>query len=323
MLKKTVFAVLFLFAVLAVVLAVMVNDIGGSFNERQGELQSYQLIHDGIERSYDMYLPPISQKGAAVIFALHGSVGSGAIMRASTGAEFDELADQHGFIVVYPDGYERHWNDCRRSADYLANKHNIDDVGFFKKIIEHLEKTHAIDSKRVFVTGHSNGGHMTYRLALEAPELFASYAPISANLPVDENLDCEKSEQAVSIAIYNGTEDPINPYEGGTVELFGNTSRGHVLSTEQTAAYWRGLAGLSEPPQLIQHPERDGVAQTSVVEQRWRGKGIEVRLVTLKGSGHVVPSTKTDLPVASFLGGGAGDLDGASSIVEFFLKTAN
>ena len=56
---------------------------------------------------------------------------------------------------------------------------------------------------------------MVYRLALEKPEAFAALAVIAANLPVDENFNCQKSDKPVSIAIINGTEDPINPYHGG------------------------------------------------------------------------------------------------------------
>jgi polyhydroxybutyrate depolymerase len=93
------------------------------------------------------------------------------------------------------------------------------------------------------VTGHSNGGQMAYKLALEAPQIIRAVAALSANLPIDTNFDCNKSGIPISIAIFNGTEDTINPYYGGTVRLGSNESRGLVLITDQTVEYWAQLAG--------------------------------------------------------------------------------
>jgi polyhydroxybutyrate depolymerase len=53
----------------------------------------------------------------------------GARMRLFTGYEFDRLADQHGYIAIYPDGYRRNWNDCRKDATFPAKRDNIDDIG--------------------------------------------------------------------------------------------------------------------------------------------------------------------------------------------------
>jgi len=287
-------------------------DLPGRFT--QHELR----IHERL-RTYSLYTPALPAADPAVIFVLHGSKGSGAAVRGQSAYEFDQLADQHGYLLVYPDGFENHWNDCRGSANYTANTQNIDDVGFLTALLDSLAGQYGVDRTKVFATGFSNGGHMALRLALEAPELVAGVAPIAANLPVDENLDCEPTEQPVSVAILNGTEDPINPYAGGLVELFGDSSRGHVRSSLASTDYWLGLAAIDQSPRTIVHPERDGNPSSSVVEQRWLGaSGVEVRLYTLQGSGHVIAS-----PVARFpriLGGQAGDISAAQEIVDFFLN---
>lgn len=283
-----------------------------------GSYQKEAIQIDGISRYYSFYIPASLIEGAPLIFVLHGSKGGGDLVRMQTAYELDLLAEKKGYIAVYPDGFKKHWNDCRRSADYAANKQDIDDLAFFSTMIRSFVKTHNIDVNKVFVTGISNGGHMAYRLALELPEQITAIAPIAANLPVDESLDCIKAENPLSIAIFNGSDDPINPYEGGVVNLFGNTSRGEVLSTMDTIAYWLNLANITQEPLRYEHPEVDGNTSTSVIEQRWLGdNGIQVRLYTLQGSGHVIPSKLVRFP--RILGRKAGDISAAEEIVNFFL----
>jgi polyhydroxybutyrate depolymerase len=273
-------------------------------------------------RTFSWYKPGTYSPNAPLIFVLHGSNGWPDQVRTTTAYEFDLLAEEYGFIVVYPQGYENHWNDCRKSADYAANVENIDDVNFFREMIEFFAEHQQIDRKQVFVTGHSNGGHMAYKLALEVPELLAAIAPISANLPVDSNLDCNKSGKAISVAIFNGTDDPVNPFNGGLVSLLGNSSRGEVLSADATAEYWKSLAQIMQAPTRSTFPEVDGDDNTSVLEERWLSPaGIDIRLYTLQGSGHVIPSRL--MQWARVLGGNAGDISGPQEIVGFFLGSVN
>lgn len=284
----------------------------------EGEFKQGTLLIDSQPRSFSWYKPQALASNAPLIFVLHGSLGSGEQLRSSIAYEFDTLAEKYGFVVVYPDGYKNHWNDCRGSADYAANIEDINDNAFFEAMIDFFADQERIDRQQVFVTGISNGGHMAYGLALEAPDLFAAFAPMAANLPVDSNLDCEKSGQPVSIAIFNGTDDPVNPYDGGLVELFGNSSRGEVRSAMETVGYWRELAGITEAASEKRFPELDGQQSTSVIEQRWTGAdGTQVRLYTLKGSGHVIPSKRVGVP--RIAGSAAGDISGPEEIVEFFL----
>jgi polyhydroxybutyrate depolymerase len=274
------------------------------------------------QRHFSWYKPSTLSPNAPLVFVLHGSNSTSDQVRASSANEFDLLAEKYGFIVVYPQGYENHWNDCRKSADYAANTENIDDVSFIREMIKYFKEQQQINDRKVFVTGHSNGGHMAYKLALEAPELFAAFAPISANLPVDNNLDCVKAGHAVSIAIFNGTNDPINPFDGGLVSILGNSSRGEVLSAEATIAYWKGLAHITQAATRTTFPEVDGDGATSVLEERWISPaGIDIRLYTLKGSGHVIPSRLMKWP--RLLGGGAGDISGPQEIINFFLGSVD
>lgn len=288
-------------------------------------LSEHSLVSAGIERTYQLYRPASATNNAPAVFVLHGSRGSGREIQAMVGAGFEKLADQYGFIVVYPDGVENHWNDCRASADYAANTRNINDPLFFEELIDELVGTQSIDRAQTFITGLSNGGHLVYRIALEKPALFKAYAALIASLPEERNLDCGQTRQAVNMLIMNGTEDPINLYKGGLVTIAGNSSRGPVMSTRETALYWAGLAGHRRPPEVHTFAERDGDETTSVSQKTWSGEGHHtVSLITLQGSGHVFPARGVTIPpkYAAIVGKAAGDIEGAQEIIRFFRATS-
>ncbi len=287
-----------------------------------GLLYEYDIDIDGLERRFRAYVPADIKVGAPLVFVLHGSLRSGTSMRATSAYRFDELADERGFVVIYPDEVDRHWNDCRASADYAANTRDIDDPAFFAKMVEFAGINWEVNQDAVFVTGISNGAHMAYHLAMEQPADYRAIAAVAANLPVESNRDCENLNQPVSVAIFNGTKDPVNPYAGVLVSLFGNASRGAVLSTDETMQYWLALAGVqTDTATVFEHPERDQNQATSVVEQAWSSaaSGRQFRLYRLEGAGHVLPLFEQRLP--RILGPSAGDISGPDEIIEFFFST--
>jgi polyhydroxybutyrate depolymerase len=285
-----------------------------------GELKSTQLEIDGLARDFMFYIPENIKPDAALIFVLHGSGSKGEHMRIGTSYGYETLADREGFIVAYPTGFDNHWNDCRGSANYAANTENIDDPAFFRAMIDYLAENYTISRQRVYATGLSNGGHMAYRLAFEIPDEFAAVAPMAANIPVEESFDCQRSNQPVSVAIFNGTEDPVNPFNGGVVELFGDVSRGTVMSAQESVNYWVSLAGVTSAPFSQQLPELDGDPDTSISVQAWSSdSGVLVRLYTMQGSGHVMPSRLHNKIADLFMGGNAGDLDGVAEVWDFFM----
>jgi polyhydroxybutyrate depolymerase len=286
-----------------------------------GALQREQLTVGGLTRTFSFYLPARTDPQPALIFLLHGSDGSGDMMRRMSMFRFDELADAKGTIVVYPDGWKKFWNDCRASADYAANIEKIDDSAFFAAMIDHFQQKYSVDPKRVYATGVSNGGHMVYRLGLEIPQRFGALAAMAANLPVATNLDCAESGRPVTMAILNGTQDPINPYEGGLVTIMGNSSRGAVRPASATLKYWADLAGAAQV-ETTRLPEVDGNPDSWITRETWRGRdSIEVRLYTLHGAGHVMPARSGPLMTQlldMLLGGAAGDMESATELWEFF-----
>jgi polyhydroxybutyrate depolymerase len=271
----------------------------------------------GVERSYLAYIPDKLPQGAPLLFALHGTGGSGERMRDVTGAEFDRLADAHGFAVIYPTGYKNSWDDCRKADPLPAKQQKIDDIAFFRALIAVFHDKHGIDPRRVFIMGYSNGAQMAMRVALEAPETVAAIAAVSANLPVADNSVCGHVDKPVAVLLMDGTADPVNPFRGGEVHLSIGQSRGFVMSTEETAAYWAMLAGYVGEAETARLPHRDPADPTSVSVWDWHEPTMKPVIVfAIAGGGHVVPNPHFKFPAV--LGRVTGDIDAPQVIWGFF-----
>lgn len=282
-------------------------------------LQKASISVKGIDRSYHFYAPHDISKASnrPLVIVLHGSMDTGERVRKQTAYEFDSLSDRHQFIVVYPDGYENHWNDCRKTTTYSANTQNIDDVEFIRTLIDRFWKDFAIDESQVFVVGFSNGGHMAYRLALELSEEISAIATVSANLPVESNMTCKDLGGTLPVMIMNGTDDPINPFDGGDVALFGFGSRGAVVSALETVNFWRQRAGHHTPPKRRNYPNVNKEDGSWVEGITWEASSLpEVSLYKVHGGGHTIPQMKFEFP--RLLGNTNADISGPEEMWRFF-----
>src|SRR5690606_38407289 len=209
-------------------------------------VQQGRIKVGSLSRDYLYYVPAGLPAGAPLLLALHGSLQNAGDMRTYSAYQFERLADEHGFIVVYPQGYKGNWNDCRSTADYPARAENLDDVGLIEALVRHFAAAHQADPHRAFLVGYSNGGHLGLRIALERPQLLAGVAAVAASLPTPDNLACQTVEGATPVLFMNGTRDPINPFNGGRVTLFGFGDRGTVRSSYESALFFARRAGHAE-----------------------------------------------------------------------------
>jgi polyhydroxybutyrate depolymerase len=285
-----------------------------------GVITERKMEWDGYTRSYLYYTPSNPAINPALVIVAHGSGGNAERSRKAYGYAFEELAEQHGFYVVYPEGYEKHFNGCRKAGPYAANTLDIDDVGFIRSIVSTFVDELGVNEKAVFATGISNGGQMALRLALEAPDLVAAVAPVATSMPTSENMGCVASGEPVAFLLMNGTNDPMNPYSGGTVALYGMLgNRGTVLSSDDTVAYWVGLAGHTQEAELFLLPDKVSSDNSTVEVQLWQSGGREsVSLYTIVGGGHNVPHSMMRAPRIS--GGSNRDIVAAEEIWNFFIK---
>jgi polyhydroxybutyrate depolymerase len=252
-----------------------------------------ELTHQGRQRTYYLYTPKTynPNRPMPLVIALHGYGGQGKDLAANTG--FSELAEQKGFIIAYPDGIERRW-------DVVSNPlFGVDDVSFIAALIDHLTQIRAIDRRRIYATGVSNGGFLVQRLACEQNSQIAAFATVVATLPSQVRSQCHPA-RPVSLLMINGTADRKVPWNGG------NLPYASIVSVPGTLNFW--LEHNQCPGQeLRQNPNQ------RVEISRFHNclGGSEVELVTLKGVGHVWPR------------GGSGStqlLNGSQEIWNFFQR---
>ncbi len=283
-----------------------------------GSLATGELQWQGHTRTYTYYLPSQRPAAAPLVYVFHGSGGDARQARLAYAYEFERLAERFGFIVVYPDGYEKHFNGCRAKGPYAANELDIDDVGFLRELTAQFVQRHDVDPRAVLATGLSNGGQMALRLALEAPDLVAAVAPVATSMPVEQNMDCAASGEPVAFLLVNGTDDPMNPYHGGKVALYGLVGdRGNVLSSSDSAGYWAGLAGYESATDNFTLPDLVAEDDSTVTVTLWQEPGRKtVAHYTVNNGGHNVPHPQLKFP--RLLGGTNRDIVGAEAIWGFF-----
>jgi polyhydroxybutyrate depolymerase len=265
----------------------------------------------GRERSFVYHLP--STPGAdrrPLLVALHGHGGDGRAMARLTG--LDAVADEDGFVVVFPDGHEKSWNDGRGRSP--ASEADMDDVGFVSAIVDHAVARLRADPRRVYVTGMSNGGMMSHRIGCELAAKVAGIAPVAGTLPQRSAPGCSPAKP-ISVVMFHGTDDGIVPYGGGEVA---RGAGGRVLSAEATLAKWAALDGCAAGATTVEEPDRDPGDGTRVERaQHACPGGREVALYTIRGGGHTWPGGAPSQPEA-MLGRTSRDIDASRLIPRAF-----
>ena len=185
------------------------NDPDG-FDLTPGQLITQNILHNGDEREYQLYLPSSYNEGTAypVLLNFHGFGGNAKDYFAYE-SNFQEVADQEAVILVYPQalllsGFSV-WNAAPFAED---NKTDFDDIGFIETLIVKLQDQLSIDPERVYASGFSTGGMFSYALACFCNEPIAGVAAVSA---AQLNLvDCAPSP--INVFIAHGTDDDLLPY---------------------------------------------------------------------------------------------------------------
>lgn len=245
--------------------------------------KSATLEAGGLKRTYLIHVPASydSKKPVALLLVLHGGGQSPASAERMSG--MSAKSDQDNFIVAYPSGTGRldampTWNSGN-CCGYAMN-YNIDDIGFLRALIDTLERDYAIDRKRVFVTGISNGGMLSYRAGCELADRIAAIAPVEGAL----NVDCKPAEP-VAVIIFHGTADHLVPFDGGTTP-FQIGSKRSDNSVANAVAFWVKRDGCGADPK---HEE------TSKVHTDFYSgckDGTAVALYALQGGHHSWPGDR-------------------------------
>jgi polyhydroxybutyrate depolymerase len=296
-----------------------------SFPATYGSDKKVSFIHNGLERTFHLHIPSsynISDQLPLVI-ALHGRGGNGESMVLITRKGFDKLSESDRFIVAYPDGIELNWNDGRmdEEANDRAHRENIDDVGFISALIDYMITNYNIDSKRVYVTGISNGAILSYRLACELSHKITAIAPVDGSIPSMLFPECSPSNP-VSVLAINNINDPLVPFEGG--EIYGHfhsVKLGKVLSVNETIGFWVNRNKCFSMPFIIEEPDSAPKDGTRVTRKEYSNgiDGTEVILYSVEGGGHTWPGGFQYLP-AWIIGKTSRDINANEVIWSFFKK---
>lgn len=225
-----------------------------------------------------------------LVLAFHGYGSQGKDLAVNTG--FNDLAEQKGFIIAYPNGIDRRWN----IASPLLG---VDDVSFVWVLIDDLIKIRAIARSRIYAVGVSNGGFLVQRLACEANSKFAAFASVVATFPGQLQAFCHPNSP-VSMLMTNGTDDRKVPWSGSEF------SDDWLLSVPDTIDFWQQQNLCTAKTQVKQLNSRVEITRYPACQG-----GAEIELVTLKGAGHVWPR------------GGSGAkqlLNGSEEIWNFFQR---
>jgi polyhydroxybutyrate depolymerase len=253
------------------VLLVVLSGCGFSRAQPGGSAQG-STSHTLGNRTYLLYVPAGLASPAPLVVMLHGGFGSA--QQAERAYGWDQLADSAKFIVAYPDGLGRAWNTgggcCGRSA-----KDGVDDVGFITAAVADVGKNVAVDPSRIYATGISNGGMMSYALACNTG-LFAAIGPDSAT-----QLACP-SPHPTSVLHIHGTADRMIPYDGSQGIGFAHIDGPPVPDTN---AFWRDVDQCGTPTVTT-----DGAVTTSTAAC---ADGRAVELMTVAGGGHEWPGFAT------------------------------
>lgn len=185
------------------------------------------IQHNGVTREYILYAPASYTPGTDVplLLAFHGYTSNAAVLR--TYSKFNDIADTAGFIVVYPQGTvfngNTHWNVGGLQAGSPA-----DDLGFTDALLDSLIVDFSIDQTRIYSTGMSNGGYMSFLLACQLSSRIAAIASVTGSMSLTTFDACTPS-RPISVLQIHGTTDGTVPYVGNPL---------WTKSIDEVLEYW-------------------------------------------------------------------------------------
>lgn len=274
-----------------------------------------EIYVDGISRTFLLHLPETGTLiyNLPLVIVLHGHGGTGKQIMNESG--FNALADRDRFIVVYPDGLKKAWNDGRA----IAEKNKLgNDAKFISQLIDTLYKEYHIDTTRVFATGMSNGGFFSFYLAYKLSKKFLAIAPVCANIPKFFK-DKYTTDEPVSLMLICGTEDPLVKYDGGKIGFKIGKSRGTSLSTDESISIYIKNNKCTDKPKTEKIPDINKDDDCYATKYTYSGgiNNTEVVLIKITGGGHTWPGGHQYLP-KKIVGTTCKDFKGADVIWEFF-----
>ncbi len=233
-----------------------------------------RLVSSGVKRTYLLYVPKSydPSRPTPLVITIHGLAQWPANQMQVS--RWNDLADEYGFIVVYPSGtqFPMRWQAYSNSPG-SPNP----DVQFISDLIDKIERDYNIDPTRIYANGLSNGAGMAFLLACQMPERIAAIGLVGgAYLLLWEACQLPRPVPAI---VFHGTADPVVPFRGGRSRSFNVPFPAIPQWVEALARH----TGCQSAPEAL---PSDGAV--SGVRYPGGGEG-EVVFYTIKGGGHTWP----------------------------------
>ena len=242
----------------------------------------YSIRHQGMERTYWLYMPEGMPEGSPLVIVLHGYGGKAEGYRP----EMMDVAKKNGFAVCYPQGAkDAKGKNCWNVGYQVQEGLKTDDVDFVCELAKHLQKKHKFSVKNTFLTGMSNGGEMCYLVATLRPDAFTAYAPI-AGLTMEWSYKKYTPKKAVPMMEVHGTKDKTSMWEGDPENTGG---WGKYISVPQAVGLWAAVAKCTHTETVTLPVKRNTVLLHRYLggEPAWKdGPAVEVRLYEVIDGKH-------------------------------------
>jgi polyhydroxybutyrate depolymerase len=275
------------------------------------------LLHQNHQRQFMVHFPPGFSNSAnlPLVVNLHG--GSGNMINAQGFSQLNPVADQHQFVVAWPQGFGiappgYSWADGRNTS---ADQAGIDDVGFLNRLVDTLIQRYNLDSNRIYLCGFSNGGFMVQRMACQSPGRFAAMASLGASMDTNLYQQCNPAV-AIPMAFFNGTADPAMPFLGGPMQ---NPQVTPVVPVDSAVQFWVQHNQCQTPlaptffPDVF--PTDNSTAELYAFEQCHCNSS--VRFYKLINGGHTWPGVYVPSQ-AALLGNTNRDIHASDELWDFF-----
>jgi len=208
----------------------------------QAQPELHQFSHDGLSREYYLYIPDSLVADAPLLFVFHGYSGSASGIMNYSG--LNQIADDNGFAVCYPQGLIDDWDYSFWNVGYDWHvDETVDDVGFATSLAQYLQTNFNLSTQNTFSTGMSNGGDMSYLLACQASDVFKAVAPVAGCMMTWLYNSCAPLNPIPVFEIH-GTDDDVTWWDGADEN--NNDGYGPWESVDTTFNFWTQLNNCTE-----------------------------------------------------------------------------
>lgn len=238
------------------------------------------IIHDGIERDYILYVPETydGSNSFPLVLNFHGYTSTA--QQQMFYGDFRAIADTANFLLVHPQGTidfagQPHWNVGWGTS-------NVDDVGFTSALIDSLATNYAVDLDRIYSTGMSNGGFMSFLLACQLSDKVAAVASVTGSMTSSMLAECQANAPVPAMQIH-GTADGVVGYNGGAISE----------PIEDVVNYWVDQNDCSPQAGVIDIPDVDPNDGCTAEQYVYSGgiNGTQVEFFKVTDGGHTWPGS--------------------------------